>query len=96
MFGGAYTQTMLNRFGVDVTIFSVTAKCLRDEQDVTEDEWASVSRKSIVLRCKTGTFTMGIGVPVTIDGVVGQYEIIRVETFGTDGEMTKFWVSKEF
>lgn len=89
-FGDAYTQTLLNRFGVSVTIGAVTAKCLRDEADeqTLGDDWASLTGKALVVRVKTGTFpALAVGVAMIVDGVA--MIAAQVRAFGPDGATTR-------
>lgn len=89
-FGDSYTQPMLNRFGVSVTIGAVTAKCLRDEVDdqTLGDEWASLTGKALVVEMKSGTFpALVVGVGMTVDGVA--MFAARVQAKGVDGGTTR-------
>ena len=94
-FGDRYVQPMLDRFGVSVTIGAVTVKCLRDDADeqTLGDEWASLTGKALVVRCKTFTNgtptfpTLAVGVAMTVDGVA--MSAAQVQRFGPDGETTR-------
>lgn len=93
---GRYTQPMMDRLGVVVTIGGVSAKCLRDEADerTLGDDWAFLIGKALVVQCKTGTFpALANGVAVVVDGVSLFVHSSRVS--GVDGETTQFVCVRE-
>jgi len=90
VYGDAYLQPALDRFGVPVTIGAVTAKCLRDEADeeTLTGEWAYLIGKAVVVTCKTGTFpALAVAVAMTVDGVAMKAAHVLVE--GLDGGTTR-------
>jgi len=90
VFGDKNIQPMLDRFGVSVTIGAVTAKCLRDEADeqALGDDWASLTGKALVVRCRTGTFpALVVGVAMTVEGVAMHAAQVQAEAL--DGGTTR-------